>query len=134
MLCMYHRNAVLLQHFRRYLHGSNLLRGDEPVRGKEEEDHSGYVYPCSALRPEIYFNVRSKNRRMHRAGMPEQAAALHSAFLLPIRKNRSCLAYCHFFPCKRAKIAETSDNILYISVTNDKKCQKPREKMVIIVD
>ena len=87
MLCMYHRNAVLLQHFRRYLHGSNLLRGDEPVRGKEGEDHSGYVYPCSALRPEIYFNVRSKNRRMHRAGMPEQAAALHSAFCCQFGKT-----------------------------------------------
>ena len=80
MLYRHYRNAIHVQHFRRYLHGSNLLRGDESVRWKEGEDYSGYVYPCSALRPEIYFNVRSKNRRMHRAGMPEQAAALHSAF------------------------------------------------------
>ena len=50
MLCMYHRNAVLLQHFRRYLHGNYHIRSHQLITGKAKEKKlSALMYVLAVL-------------------------------------------------------------------------------------
>ena len=50
MLCMYHRNAVLLQHFRRYLHGVITYVAINLITGKAKEKKiSALMYVLAVL-------------------------------------------------------------------------------------
>ena len=61
MLYLYSGNAVLLQHFRRYLYGRYLLcrikRGYREC--EKEEDQPAHVYSGSAVHPEVYIPVKN---------------------------------------------------------------------------
>jgi len=65
MLYLYRGNAVLLQHFRGYFHGRDLLCGAESVHreGKREESQRADVCAGGIIYPEIYLPVEEVGYR-----------------------------------------------------------------------
>lgn len=65
MLYLYRGNAVLLQHFRGYLHGRDLLCGAESVHreSKREESQRADVCAGGIIYPEIYLLVEEVGYR-----------------------------------------------------------------------
>lgn len=59
MLYLYHRNAVYVQHLRRYCNGRDFLRGHQSVhrKGEREEDQYAYVYSGDSVCAEVYYAV-----------------------------------------------------------------------------
>ena len=59
MLYRHYRNAIHVQHFRRYLHGRYLLCSHQSDyrKGKRKEDQCADVRSCHIICTEIYFHL-----------------------------------------------------------------------------